>query len=119
MKIKKITCTVCPIGCNINVKGKDGIIESIEGFACKRGNKYGINEFLNPVRILTSTVKALGAQSFLLPVRSNKPIAKHLLFKCMDEIRKVEVRGPVKRHDVIIPNILGTGIDIIAIGCAE
>ncbi|MBR5738682.1 MAG: DUF1667 domain-containing protein, partial [Lachnospiraceae bacterium] len=27
---------------------------------------------------------------------------------------KVEAAAPVKRHDVIVPNVLGTGVDIIS-----
>ena len=114
MEEKKIICITCPIGCNVTVRGDGQGIESVEGFKCKRGDEYARNEFINPQRILTSTVSTVGAPTPLLPVRSNKPVPKHLMFKCMDEIRKLSITAPASRYDVVIPNILDTGADIIA-----
>lgn len=119
MQEKKIICTVCPIGCTIAAKGEGGRILSIEGHTCKRGEEYATNEFLHPVRILTSTVRLKGSDVPLMPVRSNKPLPKESLFDCMEEIKKTEAKVPVRCMDVIIKDILGTGIDIVATGNAE
>ncbi len=119
MEEKKIICTVCPLGCNITVCGKGDQIESAEGFTCKRGEEYARNEFAHPVRILTSTVKVTGSTAPLVSVRSNKPVPKQLLLKCIDEISKVTVKAPVHTCDVIIADILGTGIDIVSTCEAE
>ena len=110
---KEIICTVCPRGCHIQVEGEGDKILSVEGQGCKRGLEYASAEFAHPVRILTTIVKLEG-QNDLLPVRSNKPVPKEKLFDCMDVIRATEVKLPVKRYDVIIPNICGTGVDIVA-----
>ena len=58
----------------------------------------------------------VGANVPLVPLRSSAPVPQELLFDCMAEIQKLEVKAPVKRYDVLIPNILGTGIDIVATG---
>ena len=113
---KEIICTVCPMGCRIQVEGEGEKIASIEGYSCKRGLIYGETEFTHPVRILTSTVKTDSEKTPLVPVRSNRPIPKEKMFECMDEIRKVCVSAPVKCYDVIIPNVCGTGVDIVATG---
>ena len=68
------------------------------------------------MRILTSTVKVSSSNVPLVAVRTNKPIPKELLFRGMEEVRKIEAVFPVERGDVIIPNILDTGADIIATG---
>ena len=90
---KKIICITCPQGCLITVKGdaEKGTIESVEGFTCKRGKTYAENEFIHPLRILTSSVKVSGADAPLVPVRTRTAIPKELLFKGMEEIRKLEV----------------------------
>ncbi len=75
---KEIICTVCPRGCHINVVGNEGGVKALEGYGCKRGIDYATNEFLSPVRILTTTVKIEGVNNDLLPVRSNKPIPKEI-----------------------------------------
>ena len=111
---KEIICTICPRGCHIMVEGEGETILSVDGFACKRGETYASAEFAHPVRILTTTVKMAGIQNDLLPVRSNKPLPKEKLFECMEIIRAAQVTLPVALHDVVIPNICGTGVDIVA-----
>ena len=110
---KEIICTICPLGCNISVEGEGEEVTSIKGYSCKRGIEYGRNEFLHPVRILTTTVKVAGSER-LLPVRSNKPIPKELIMKCMEEIKKINAPPTVKQYDVIIPDICGSAADIVA-----
>ena len=116
---KEIICPICPLGCRILVAGEGERIDSIEGFSCKRGEAYGRSEFAHPVRILTSTVRIEGAAEPLLAVRSSAPVPKELISSCMEEIRRVTVKAPVRRHEVIIPNVLGTGIDIISSDTAK
>ena len=111
---KEIICTVCPRGCHLQVEGEGEKILSVEGHSCKRGLEYGSAEFAHPVRILTTTVKLAGVTNDLLPVRSSQPLPKELLLDCMAVIRATEVKAPVSRYDVIIPNICGCGVDIVA-----
>jgi CxxC motif-containing protein len=111
---KEIICTVCPRGCHITVEGEGEKILNVEGYICKRGLEYASAEFAHPIRILTTTVKMAGVSGELLPVRSNAPLPKEKLFDCMEVIRKVEVALPVARYDVVVENICGTGVDIVA-----
>lgn len=111
---KEIICTVCPRGCHVMVEGEGEQILNVEGYSCKRGLEYASAEFAHPVRILTTTVKMNGTGSDLLPVRSNKPVPREKLMACMDVIRGIEVQLPVKRYDVIVADICGTGADIVA-----
>ena len=112
--VKEIICTVCPRGCHITVDGDNNKVNSVKGEGCKRGLDYATAEFIAPVRILTTLVKINGKENELLPVRSNKPLLKEKLFDCMAEIKKVSVNLPVKMHDVIVKDICGTGVDIVA-----
>ena len=108
---KEIICTVCPRGCTVLVT-KNGDGEPVAtGFGCERGHSYAIAEFTNPVRILTTTVLTDGEP---LPVRSSAPVPKKDLIACMEEIRKLHVTGPVEMHEVLIKDILGLGVDIVA-----
>ena len=111
---KEIICTVCPRGCHIMVEGEGDTVLCVEGYSCKRGLEYASAEFAHPVRILTTTVKLAGVQSDLLPVRSTAPIPKEKIFDCMEVIRSVEAALPVSRYDVIVRDICGTGVDIVA-----
>ncbi len=118
MSTTTITCTTCPIGCAIAVEGDGKTIMSMEGAACKRGLKFATAEYTHPERILTSLVKVEGSEVPLAPIRSVRPVPKELLFKCMDEIRAVVLPKPVRAGDVVIANICGTGVDMVATGNA-
>ncbi|MDF2686135.1 MAG: hypothetical protein K0S55_1316 [Clostridia bacterium] len=116
METKTITCVTCPIGCDIEVDIENNKISEIRNNKCKRGYTYASAEVLNPVRILTSTIK-FGKDSSIkkrLAVKSNIPVPKTMLLDCMQIIKKTEVNKSVKMGDVIISNILNTGADIIA-----
>lgn len=119
MKTSEITCTICPLGCRITVSGENGSIVSIEGAGCRRGEAYAREEFIQPKRILTSTALVTGSNAALVPLRSSKPVPKTLLHACMDEVRKLRLEAPVRRGDILIQNVLGTGCDIIATGSVE
>lgn len=116
---KEIICTVCPRGCHIQVEGEGDKILSVAGQGCKRGLEYASAEFAHPVRILTTTVKIAGVQNDLLPVRSNKPLPKEKIMDCMAIIRETVVKASVERYAVIVPNICGTGVDIVATKAVE
>ena len=111
---KEIICTVCPRGCHIMVEGDGDKVLSAEGYSCKRGLEYANTEYAHPVRILTTLVKIEGVENDLLPVRSNQPLPKEKLFDCMEVIRTAQVRLPVAMHDVIVADICGTGVDVVA-----
>lgn len=111
---KEIICTICPKGCTVTVEGDAGAISSISGFGCKRGQDYATAEFTSPVRILTTTVKIAGKDGDLLPVRSSSPLPKDKIMACMEVIKKATASLPVCQYDVIVENICGTGVDIVA-----
>jgi CxxC motif-containing protein len=111
---KKVTCIICPVGCEVTVRGSEREVTEVADFQCKRGKSYAENEYLNPKRILTSTVKVRNYDYAVLPVRSDVPVPKSILLECMDIIRKIIVTAPVKKGQVVVKNIMGSGADIIA-----
>jgi CxxC motif-containing protein len=64
--------------------------------------------------MLTTTVKVKGGIRRRLPVVSNGEISKALLRKCIDALYSIEVKAPVHVNDVVMPNILDTGVNIVA-----
>lgn len=113
---REIICIVCPLGCKLEVSEDrslgDGYI--VHGGTCKRGKAYAIKELTNPTRLLTSTVKIEGAKLTRLPVRTKSEIPKDKMLECMKIINTIEVKAPVSMGDLLLENILDTGVDIIA-----
>lgn len=46
--------------------------------------------------------------------KTNDSIPKGLNFACMEELKKVILHSPVKRGDIVIANVLDTGVDVVA-----
>lgn len=110
---RNVTCIVCPMGCRMTVSNiNDGY--KVEGNTCKRGAKYAVEEITNPKRVITSTVRIEGAYLNLLPVKTDGPVPKELMMNVMDLLDKVKVQSPVKVGDIIIKDVLRTGINIVS-----
>jgi len=110
-----IICVGCPLGCEIKLILSDRNEEiEVSGNKCKEGKQYALEEFSNPVRTLTATVLTKDSSQPLLPVRTSKPILKTLLRQGMSIIAETTVKPPIKMDDVIVPNLLDTGVDVIA-----
>ena len=107
---QEFICTVCPRGCHLRV-GDD---MNVTGNSCPRGLKYAIAEVTAPTRVVTSTVKIDGAALRRCPVRTAGPIPKGLMGEAVKALDAVTLTAPVETGDVVIPDVLGTGIDFIA-----
>lgn len=118
---KNIICVACPMGCEITVTLDDTTNEiiSVKGNTCKRGDAYARTECTNPVRSFTTTVKVSSGEHPVVPCKSSSPLPKGKVLDCADFIRTVCVDAPVKIGDVLIKNILDTGVDIVATNYCE
>lgn len=109
-----IVCIVCPTGCRLKITETPNNGWLIEGNTCRRGEEYGIKEVTNPTRVLTATVRIEGAHLRCLPVKTKEAIPKEKVLDVMALIRQVTVQAPVEAGDIIIADVLGTGIDVVA-----
>ena len=120
-----MTCVICPKGCGIKVDWElcdDGSkkVVGVFGNSCTRGLKYATAEVVHPERVLTSTVRLVndgddGHSCELVPIRSASPIPKESLMAAMEEISKKTIRNSsVKMGDVVIEDIAGTGVAMVA-----
>ena len=116
----QFNCTTCPSECLLTVEIKhdaDGAIvevHSVTGNSCPRGDTFAHQELTCPMRVLTTTVAASGGDEALLPVRTAEAIPLALHAQAMDLIRSLVVKAPIRMGDVVLPNLLNTGIDLIA-----
>lgn len=112
--IKIIRCIVCPTGCEIKVKNGSDEKVTFEGYTCERGLEYAQQEFYEPKRILTTTMRIEKGLLPLIPVRTDKAILKEKLKDVLVEIAKMKLQAPIKMGDILIENVLGLGANIIA-----
>lgn len=108
-----LICINCPKGCHLTVeKINDEVI--VKGNECKRGEIYGINELINPLRTLTTTLQIDSKDYSRLPVISSAPLPKDKLMDVMKQLKNVKVSAPIHINDVVVKNILDLNVDIIA-----
>lgn len=119
-KTLQFNCTTCPSECLLTVEverdvnGSVAAIHSVTGNRCPRGDKFAHQELTCPMRVLTTTVAVSGGDEALLPVRTAEAIPLALHAQAMDLIRGVVVDAPIRMGEVVLPNLLNTGIDLIA-----
>lgn len=108
--MKEMTCIVCPVGCHLMIDDE----EQVTGNRCPRGLVYAKEELKNPKRMVTSTVRTNHPLYPRLSVKTSKPIAKALVFKAIEALSLIEVTQSIYIGDVVINQILGTDVDMIA-----
>lgn len=110
---KEFVCIVCPSSCRLTVEEVDGNI-TVTGNTCKRGLAHGTSEFTNPTRMLTTTVSIDNAIQKRLSVVSTGELPKSQLPECLQHLYSIKLTAPVVAGDVVVANILGSGVDIVA-----
>lgn len=110
---KELVCIVCPRSCRMTITSEgDELV--VTGNTCKRGKEFAINEMTDPRRTVCTTVRTSFASVPVLPVRVSGAIPKNKIFDLMHEVNRITVSKRIGREEVIVPNILDLGVDLIA-----
>lgn len=105
-------CINCPKGCELDVE-KSGDEIKVTGHSCPRGEAYGRAELVNPTRMVTGLVRVAGMRK-PLPVKTRTAIPKGKIDATLFAMHQATVQLPVKIGDVIIEDVAGTGVDVVA-----
>ncbi len=108
--MKELICIMCPKGCHLTVDDQ----LNVTGNTCSRGVTYGKQEVTDPRRYLTSTVRLESKYYKRLPVISSGDLPKDKVSDVVKYLDTVVVKTPVKVKDIIVTNVLGLGVDILA-----
>ena len=114
MEKRELICIGCPLGCPVSVTMEAGEVIKVEGNTCKRGDDYARKEVTNPTRIVTSTVKVSNGTADMVSVKTKEDVPKEKIFDCMRALKDVTVQAPVHIGDVVLKNVAGTGVDMVA-----
>lgn len=102
-----ITCTLCPNGCQVKVINR----KQTEGNLCPRGNKFALQEQLDPERILTTIIRVEGQT---IAVRSDRPVKRHELRKLVDYIHNRKYYLPIVAGQILLSKVGENEVDILA-----
>ena len=116
MNERELICIGCPMGCPIVVKMEDGKVVSVTGNTCPRGDAYARKEVTDPTRIVTTTVRVADGKVPMINVKTEYDIPKDKIFDCIVALRGVTIKAPVHIGDIVLENVAGTGVNIVAAG---
>ncbi len=110
---KKMICINCPKGCELEADILPSGEVRVTGHTCPRGEEYGRAEAVNPTRMVTGLVRVAGMRK-PLPVKTRAPVPKAKIPDVLFALSQTTVQLPVAIGDVVIPDVAGTGVDIVA-----
>ena len=114
MTSKDVTCVGCPKGCLVRVElDEAGAVVAVSGNRCPRGDAYARKEVLHPERVVTGLVRVAGVQT-PLSLKTTGPVPRERMADVIDAMRAACVRRPVAMGQVIIADVLGLGVDVVA-----
>ncbi|WP_050607914.1 DUF1667 domain-containing protein [Clostridium niameyense] len=119
MEIRELTCIGCPLGCGLEVKMDGSKVVEVTGNTCPRGKIYAEKECTNPTRILTISIKVENGEEDVVCVKTEKDIPKDKIIEAVEVLKSIEVKAPINIGDIVLENILGSGVNVIATKCLK
>ena len=120
---RKLVCISCPLGCRLTVTWEEESDITVKGNRCAKGESYAQEEILAPKRVVTATVAVAAPKGDgpsatpiprRLPVKTSAPLLKEHIPGLLNELYGMEVQAPLRCGDVLLPDIAGTGVDLVA-----
>jgi CxxC motif-containing protein len=112
--LDRLTCVLCPVGCELEVRKDPAGELQIQGNQCDKGIPFAVEEVLHPKRNLATSVPVRGTAAKMVSVRLSRSVPREMIFPILAEIAKLRPEAPVRRGQVLIADILGTGVDVVA-----
>ena len=112
--IAAYTCICCPLGCRVEVAlDENGQVSEVSGYTCKRGADYAAQEAVAPERMVTAVLPVSGC---LEPVsaKTQRPVPKAAMRDVLAAVAALRLDAPVAAGDVLIEDVCGTGVAVVA-----
>lgn len=109
-----IVCVVCPVSCPVVVEFEDGDVIKTDHNQCKLALDYVTDELFDPRRTLTTSLPVDGGKVPLVSAKTARGLPKNMVLDAMQSLTGIHVTAPVHIGDVIVEDVLGTGIALVA-----
>ncbi|WP_373576728.1 DUF1667 domain-containing protein [Parafannyhessea umbonata] len=110
-----LTCIRCPKGCQVTVTLEGGQVTAVTGNGCPRGDAYARKEVTDPTRVVTTVVPVSGsAVARMVSVKTAGDVPKAKVLDVVRALSGVSMAAPVHIGDVVLADVCGTGVDVVA-----
>ena len=87
-KKKKFTCIICPKSCELETDGTE-----VSGAKCKKGKLFALQEFVSPLRVITTTIRYENKNNFkMVPVKTSRAVPLNKTFEIIRQIKKIQLQ---------------------------
>ena len=108
------TCICCPLGCRVEVAlDENGQVSEVSGYTCKRGADYAAQEAVAPERMVTAVLCVSGCLE-PVSVKTQRPVPKAAMKDVLAAVAALRLDAPVAAGDVLIEDVCGTGVAVVA-----
>jgi len=111
---KEIICIVCPNSCKMSLVIENGELIDMSGASCEQGEEYAAREIVETMRTFSSLVKVTNGTLPLVSVRVSDVVPKERIFDIIAILKELSISAPVEINQIIIHDVLGLGVDVIA-----
>lgn len=112
--IAAYTCICCPLGCRVEVAlDENGQVSEVSGYTCKRGADYAAQEAVAPERMVTAVLPVSGCLE-PVSVKTQRPVPKAAMKDVLAAVAALRLDAPVAAGDVLIEDVCGTGVAVVA-----
>ena len=112
--IAAYTCSCCPLGCRIEgALDENGQGSEVSGYTCKRGADYAAQEAVAPERMVTAVLCVSGCLE-PVSVKTQRPVPKAAMKDVLAAVAALRLDAPVAAGDVLIEDVCGTGVAVVA-----
>lgn len=110
-----LTCIRCPKGCQVTVTLEGGQVTAVTGNGCPRGDAYARKEVTDPTRVVTTVVPVSGsAVARMVSVKTAGDVPKAKVLDVVRALSGVSMAAPVHIGDMVLADVCGTGVDVVA-----
>lgn len=110
-----LTCIRCPKGCQVTVTLEGGQVTSVAGNGCPCGDAYARKEVKDPTRVVTTVVPVSGSGvARMVSVKTAGDVPKAKVLDVVRALSGVSMAAPVHIGDVVLADVCGTGVDVVA-----
>ena len=110
-----LTCIRCPKGCQVTVALEGGRVTAVTGNGCPRGDAYARKEVTDPTRVVTTVVPVSGSGvARMVSVKTAGDVPKAKVLDVVRALSGVRLAAQVHIGDVVLADVCGTGVDVVA-----
>lgn len=86
----------------------------VSGNLCSKGDEFGRKAISAERRILRYKVSVEGGYFKEVFIKTHKEIAREYWIQVDEIVEKLELKAPIEFGEILVENILGTGVNIIS-----